>query len=74
MQQVMDARAGFARHSQRYSLIDQSRADRDGIGGMCLRTVALSDRSRDAALRPGRRGTLTQWCTRNHGDGARRQF
>src|SRR5713226_8749776 len=72
MQEVMDTRAGFARKSECYFLIDQARADRDRIGGMGLRTVALGNRRREAALRPCRRGALAQWRRRNHGDRARR--
>ena len=74
VEQVMDTRAGFARQSECYFLIDQARADGNRIGGMCLRTVAFSDRRRDAALRPCRRGSLAEWRRRNHGDRARRQF
>src|SRR2546429_116601 len=60
MEQVMDTRAGFARQSECYLRIDQARADGNRIGGMCLRTVAFSDRRRDAALRPCRRGSLAE--------------
>ena len=51
-EQVVDARTGLARHSERDRLVDQARAGRDRIGGMRLRAVALGDRGRDAALRP----------------------
>ena len=74
MEQVMDTRAGFARQSECYLRIDQARADGNRIGGMCLRTVAFSDRRRDAALRPCRRGSLAERRRRNHRDRARRQF
>ncbi len=74
MQEVMDTRAGFARQSECYFLIDQARAGRDRIGGMGLRTVALGNRRRDAALRPCGRCALAEWRRRNHGDRAGRQF
>ena len=74
VEQVIDTRAGFARQSECYFLIDQARADRDRIGGMGLRTVTLGDRGRDAALRPCRRGALAQGRRRNDGNSARRQF
>ncbi len=73
VKQVVDARAGFARQSQRHRLIDQGRAGGDGIGGVRLGAVALGDRGCDAALRPCRRGALTEWRRRNHGDRTRRQ-
>src|SRR4030088_1636893 len=76
MEEVVDTCAGFARQSERYRLIDQARADRDRIGGMCLGTVAFGDRGCDgplrpcprSALRPCRRGALAQWRRRNHSD------
>ncbi len=74
MQEVMDTRAGFARQSKRDRFIDESCADRHRICGMGLRTVALGNRRRDAALRPCRRSALAEWRRRNHGNGTRRQF
>src|ERR1700682_5858337 len=74
VKQVMEARAGCARQPQRYPRIDQPRPDGNRISGVCLRAVALSDRSRDAALRPCRRSALAQWRGRTHGDRTRRQL
>jgi len=74
VKQVADARAGLARQSQCYRLIDEARADGDRVGGMRFRAVAFGDRGRDATLRPRRRGALAQRCCRDHGDRARRQF
>ena len=73
-QEVADAGAGFARQSQRDRLIDQARADRDGVGGVRLRAVAFGDRRGDAALRPRRRGAFAERCRGNHRDRTRRQF
>ncbi len=73
-QQVVNARPGFARQSERDRFIDQARADRDRIGGMGFRTVAVRDRRRDAALRPRRRGALAERGCGNHGNRARRQL
>ena len=54
-------------------LIDQAGADRDGVGGVRLRAVALGDGGGNAALRPRRRGALAERSRRNHGDRTRRQ-
>ena len=74
VQEIVDARAGFARQSKRDRLVDQARADRDRVGGMRFRAVAFGDRGGDAALRPRRRGALAERCRGNHGDRTRRQF
>jgi hypothetical protein len=68
----MRAPASRARRSAT-TLIDQAGADRDRVGGMCFRAVALGDCRCDAALGPGGRCALSERRRRNHGDRARRQ-
>jgi hypothetical protein len=60
MQQIVDARAGLPRQSERDRFVDQARADRDRIGGVRFCAVALGDGSRNAALRPRARCSFAQ--------------
>ena len=73
-QEVVDARAGLARQSKRDLLVDDAAADRDRVGGMRFRAVALGDGRGDAALRPGGRSALAKRRRRNHGDRTRREL
>ncbi len=68
----MNPRAGFARQTERDRLVDQTRADRDSIGCVCFRAVALGDGRGDAALCPRGRRALAQGRRRNHRDRTRR--
>ena len=60
VQEIVDARAGLPRQSERDRLVDQARADRDRIGGVRLRAVALGDGGGNAALRPRGRCAFAQ--------------
>ena len=53
-QKIVDPRPRLQRHAERDVGVDEAGAGGDGVGGVNLRRVALRDRRRDAALRPGR--------------------
>ena len=72
--QIGDAFRGLARHQIDDGGIAQSRAGRDGVGGMVPPVIAFAHRGRDSALGPGAGTGSARTRARQHQRRKRRQF